>query len=289
MKPLRTLTLLTLLSVCVTANAFKPGRSIIRECPQCSTAIIQQTMASGNTLSATWWTDGKVDAPMMPDYPALVKCSNCNLIFWIEDAKELGTQSPMTKGDKWDNSVYPNKLTESEFLNYLQTNPKGLTMDRAIYVRRRAWWKFNDIYRNDSSNKAHLSSRQRANLKKLILLLNEQDETQRITKAEILRELGEYQDCINMIRAKYETHGHQQVADYIESLALWRVSSVKEIVFDKSGNVQLYRYNEEPTFFKTHPGMIDISVATLAALGAGIIIFMRLKKNKPNQGLDPTR
>ena len=44
-------------------------------------------MASGNTFGAKFWPDGKMDAPMMPDYPAYVGCPHCEANFWVDDSK----------------------------------------------------------------------------------------------------------------------------------------------------------------------------------------------------------
>jgi hypothetical protein len=33
--------------------------------------MAQRTLASGNTIGARFWTDGKMEAPMLPDQPAL--------------------------------------------------------------------------------------------------------------------------------------------------------------------------------------------------------------------------
>jgi len=44
---------------------------------------------SGNTFGATFWTDGKRDAPMLPDLPEFVKCPHCKLLLWINEQEEL--------------------------------------------------------------------------------------------------------------------------------------------------------------------------------------------------------
>lgn len=38
-----------------------PGKIIIREYPHCKGYFKEQTMASGNTFGARYWTDGKIE------------------------------------------------------------------------------------------------------------------------------------------------------------------------------------------------------------------------------------
>ncbi len=67
-------------------GAFTPGPTIVRECPKCRVPIEEPTMASGNTIGARFWSDGKMVAPMLPNYPWLVKCSKCKHLFWVDEA-----------------------------------------------------------------------------------------------------------------------------------------------------------------------------------------------------------
>ena len=68
-----------------------PGNTYIRECPQCSGKFTQPTMASGNTFGAKFWPDGKMDAPMMPDYTAYGGCPHCKGTFWVDDTKVVNS------------------------------------------------------------------------------------------------------------------------------------------------------------------------------------------------------
>ena len=53
----------------------KPGPDKVLACPNCRAPAIIFTLLSGNTVDARRWTDGKMDAPMLPQLPALTKCS----------------------------------------------------------------------------------------------------------------------------------------------------------------------------------------------------------------------
>lgn len=72
-----------------------PGITYVRGCPGCGGAILQHTLASGNTFGARFWTDGWMEAPMLPDRPWLVKCGKCVTLFWIDEARQLAKLDPM--------------------------------------------------------------------------------------------------------------------------------------------------------------------------------------------------
>jgi hypothetical protein len=70
-----------------------PGPTLIRRCSLCLKLFLQETISSGNTFGASWWTDGKMEAPMLPDEPWLVKCPHCGALLWIDEQEEVGNFS----------------------------------------------------------------------------------------------------------------------------------------------------------------------------------------------------
>lgn len=83
----------TVLGLAFVASAMMPGLDIILECPGCEKPVSQMTLLSGNTFGARYWTDRKIEAPMMLDIPWLVKCPECAFLFWADEAEELGRGS----------------------------------------------------------------------------------------------------------------------------------------------------------------------------------------------------
>ena len=67
----------------------RPGPTIIRKCSSCAAPMAQATFRSWNTFGGTLWSDGKVEAPMLPNRPWLVKCPHCNSLLWIDEQAEL--------------------------------------------------------------------------------------------------------------------------------------------------------------------------------------------------------
>ena len=44
-------------------------------------------MLSGNTIGATYYSDGKCDAPMLHSSVVIIKCAGCKQFVWVRDMK----------------------------------------------------------------------------------------------------------------------------------------------------------------------------------------------------------
>ena len=218
--------LLTLLAV-GTAWAYNSGPDIIRECPKCNVHLKQHTTTSGNTFGASFWTDGKMLAPMLPDRPWLVKCPKCGSLLWIDEAKKIERQDRFEKEKKWPNAVEPSLPSEEDFLTVLSENK--LAKKKKLYARRRAWWAANDAIRTNPNATIRFSPAQEKNLQALSNLMDEKDPGQRITKAEILRELGKFNECITLLAQPFDRDHHSKVAAFIMNLAEKKSRIVCEI------------------------------------------------------------
>lgn len=56
-------------------------------CPHCDQLVNYSQARSGNTYDAEFWTDGKMDAPMLPSHFDLIVCPHCDGFFWGSEAK----------------------------------------------------------------------------------------------------------------------------------------------------------------------------------------------------------
>ena len=211
--------------------AFQAGPDIIRECPKCKTKLKQETTMSGNTFGAHFWTDAKMEAPMLPDRPWLIKCPKCNSLLWINELDKLGEQGSWEEDKKWPDAVEPALPSEEDYFSILQDD--SLSDKKKLYAHRRAWWLANDAYRSGKVKNANFSESQKTNLKKFANLINEEDPDQRLLKAEVFRELGQFDDCIKLLSISFENKRHAEIADFIRSLAEQKVSIVREIVTEK--------------------------------------------------------
>ena len=67
-----------------------PDTDIIIACPFCEAQARVFQLLSGNTMGAITWTDGWMDAPMLPRAPRITRCAACRKIYWVAMAAPLG-------------------------------------------------------------------------------------------------------------------------------------------------------------------------------------------------------
>lgn len=161
-----------------------PGMILIKKCTHCGEAGRQRTLRSGNTFGAVFWTDGKREAPMLPDEPWLVVCPHCRTPLWIDTLDVLGEIDP------WEDPPGINEPARTfetpDFDDYLRVLDTGnLSADQERYCRQRAWWAGND-HRRRAPDGQPLSDREARNVLAFARLLDEAEAGQRVLKAEAL-------------------------------------------------------------------------------------------------------
>ena len=209
-----------------------PGPTIIRNCSACGKHIAERTIRSGNTLGARFWTDGKRDAPMLPDEPWLVKCQHCGTLVWIDEQTEVGKIDPWGSGTD-DRNRFPDARpgstpTLQDYADFLEANESDKSKER--YLRLRAWWAGNEP-RRESGLSTQLDSFETQNLRAFLTLLDETENSDRIMKAEVLRELGEFNKAENLLAAEFDVQ-LTPVVSMIRELIQKRVATVAEVEFE---------------------------------------------------------
>ncbi len=205
-----------------------PGPTIIKKCSECSGSIEEHTIASGNTFGATFWTDGKRDAPMLPDQPWLVICPHCQALIWIDEQAELGEVEPFS-----DSGIYKGAKSYSvpELQDYFSAlKISNLSKNKERYLRLRAWWSGNDE-RRGSGIKQNLSDDEKENLQALDKMLDTPDDNDRLMKAEIKRELSQFEEAEAILRESFDSEFSQAVS-IISELVQRREPFVAEIYYE---------------------------------------------------------
>jgi hypothetical protein len=196
-------------------------------------------LASGNTFCARVWTDGKQVAPMLPRPPAVAKCRQCAECFWLADAKRIGTvdhwADDADQGDPaWTGAQRIREPSEEEYYEALR---KGLAADaqQERTLRILAWWRRNDAFRDDppreSITLANAHGAWRKNLEILVGLLDEANESDRIMKAEVLRQLGEF-GASQQVLERVTSDGYAVVVRQLRSLCDARDACVRQLQLD---------------------------------------------------------
>ncbi len=203
------------------------GPSNIRECPACEKPVEQPVLNSGNTFGAVQWSDGFLDAPMLPEFPRLGRCPHCGALFWVEDATLLGECWPGdTASSQWPEAKEVEGPTAEEFLAAIPLCEEDA--DKRFFVRLRSWWRTNDRFRKGGADAPPFSDAERANLDALAAILDDTDVQHIIMRAEIAREQGRFDVCLKLLERDFE-EGLQFVARTIRERALDLDSRVVEL------------------------------------------------------------
>jgi hypothetical protein len=190
------------------------------------------TLKVGEMSGARFWTDGKMEAPMQPDQPWLVKCPVCKNLFWVDNAKQLAELDPLAKAKKeFSEALMYENLTETDYLEFLQK--QRIERKKEEYIRIRAWWCTNDMVRYEEdtkSSKVAYTKDQEDNILRLYELLNEDEPNQRLMKAEIARERSMFDEAMSLLEYKFP-RGLDKVVNVIRDLCKSHSAVVAEIKY----------------------------------------------------------
>ena len=209
---------------------------IVLECPHCKTHFVQEETVSGNTIGSVLYTDGKENAPMLPDQPWLVKCQKCKGLFWIEEALKVDIGFKAAEGVP--SAMWPSEVDLLSFI--ARSKPRG---EKEAYLRILAWRTANDAWRSHPFANSRFSVEQKNNMRTLSHLLDDTDEIQRILKAEIARELGEFNNCKRLLSYAF--------ADQFSYAA----SIIRQLAEERDSRVRVISSSEPETYKrKSYPG-----------------------------------
>lgn len=181
----------------------KYGPNYLYECPNCGNLIQNRSLMSGNTIDAELYSDLRRIAPMLPEFPNMIECKKCRNIFWLNKTKEIGEYS-------WGDEPNPlwEKADSAEFLsihNYFRALKENAVENQheELYIRKRIWWSFNDRLRKGGKLFRFVNEevRWKANIDRLLELLDIEQVDQKILVAELNRNLGEFERCLELINS----------------------------------------------------------------------------------------
>ncbi len=195
-----------------------PDIPVIIECPHCQHQALKEILISGNTARAVHWTDGKHEAPRLPEMPRLTFCDACKQPYWVENAKEIEDGESGLSAER--KATQLQRITFPSFSEYQSCLGTEIIKDRndEIYIRIRLWWCYNDYYRNTYDNEEIFSDprgfeRSNAvtdltkeitdiyidNCRSLLKLFNGQKQEESLTSAELHRNLGDWGDSLILL------------------------------------------------------------------------------------------
>ena len=176
-----------------------PGPDYIYQCPKCSNLLRKGSLRSGNTFGGKLYSDGKMVAPMLPEFPNLTKCKKCDEILWLSDMEQLGTDEN-TKPE-WETADRAEFLGVPDLLRFLEWDSVKNNAEKEEYVRFHIWQTFNDRIREKSQIFIQKSEEVlwKQNCQRLIELLDTTVINQKIMAAELYRNLEDFDTCVNIL------------------------------------------------------------------------------------------
>jgi hypothetical protein len=195
------------------------GPNFVYKCPKCGKFTTNRSLLSGNTTGATLYSDGRMIAPMLMEFPFITKCERCKEFYWLVDKNLLGVYGYEYK---YYSKIYTAScavfLSLHEYIEAI--NMKIYTnKDEENYLRLRLWWAFNHRTREDenifiSNDKTRENKNifidkddkeiYESNCIKMIETLDKNTISGKLRSAELFRNLGDYVECNNILDLIHE-------------------------------------------------------------------------------------
>ncbi len=195
-------------------------------CPGCNLTLHFMSTSSGNSFGAKVYTDGFIKGPMYSQVEALSSCLKCKTLFWQEDVKTLSqTRHPDVKD--FDKHPFCRSVAVADYPEILAKTPWRDSAEEK-YCRIRAWWAWNEPHQKTTEHDIVLLPPAQSNLNRLLELLDKNEDIDAISRCEILRELGRFQECIEELDRPYDER-YRKAKLMIMTLAKENISSVRLI------------------------------------------------------------
>lgn len=195
-------------------------------CPHCETGFSFMAVGSFNTCGATFYTDGYIEGPMYDDQGRLFRCPTCHATGWSDEfaCPEGLEEDPDELSAVFDPDAGPIPL--HEYPDLLATAPwRGPEEEK--YVRIAAFWAANMPRRGADGTPDPFDADEERNLLALLERLGDSPQD-RLLRAEILREMGRFEDCLEVL-VGFDGADLDTVAKLIRELAMGRDARVTAV------------------------------------------------------------
>lgn len=188
-------------------------------CPYCHHGKPLVNQISGNTFGAVFWSDMKVNAPMLTPLSPIQKCPACGKFFDLKMAGEVADMKKLFKGgfattwDRGELSFAETKAAVEQFAADPQTSPETMLKARTLLLQA-----YNDRFRRTPQSKDQAEEDDsvfRENAEALLKM----DSASPYLEAELLRELGRFDECLEAIKRVPESDGWFKALPFVEAAA----------------------------------------------------------------------
>ena len=222
-----------------------PGPDYIYKCPNCDNLFRGGSLTSGNTFGAKLFSDGVSVAPMLPNFPSLTKCGNCGSFLNFRELEEIGVAKFNYHSKTGYDSINWKGLSSK--MKYMRLNrediPHSLPLgtsdlykalekfpEHELSFRQQIWWSLNDRFRISAEHNFPISEAEfkirtadtlfEENCYALLKLLDPSDENQKIMMAELYRNVGQFDKCMELIETLSDSFSRERIVgcDYKRGL-----------------------------------------------------------------------
>jgi len=225
-----------------------PGPEVIICCPECKALSRFSTMASGNTFGSTLWSDGYRYSPMLEPSVPVIQCDDCSRIFlkwkaeevgqYFHSARDIGFDVPDKESapTEWKKAPRIKAPKEDDFYKAID---EGLSENRQEEknIRLTAWWQSNDRCRNgfsliENKNDFPDPEEREKNMEKLLGLLDKTNPNDQIMAAEILRQLGKFDEALEVLKT-LDRDDYGEVLVQLEDFCDDNETTVQKLTFSR--------------------------------------------------------
>lgn len=171
------------------------------QCPQCHQKVLQVNVQSSNTIGAVHYSDGTCRGPMTWQTTPLTRCPGCSYIFWLLEENRTGNSYEIGS-----NETIP-RAEEPSFNDLCEAIEKGVAQTEATlcYLREKAWQEGNryNIAEKEFPSE-HLKQKWIDNAIHLLKLLPEKSAEEKMIKAEVYRNIGEFDKCRRFLKSIHD-------------------------------------------------------------------------------------
>lgn len=183
------------------------GQTSYKCCENCQQPVAIVPLLSGNPMGGTLWSDGHMDAPQLPEQELLGKCGHCGEIACLAELQDYA--GPAAVDNAADHAFKP--LTLDDY-RMLVDHIDLIDASYHLYLRLKCWQLGNHPRRQADAERP-LSENETENLQQLLMLFGD-DEPDRLLKAEVFRQLGDFERAENALVGPF----HSQAGDIVSRL-----------------------------------------------------------------------
>lgn len=179
-------------------------------CSVCSQLYKNQRIASSNSMGASYFSDGYIEGPFIPVQPRIIKCinENCGQFLQISQLKMVASvnhdDEDASSPDAWE-TAYDLVGYKIGLNNLKEALHKDIcnSIDNEIIIRTQLLWRYNDLFRKDSSYFLQDDERDIFinNIDRLIVLNQDKDSiSDKLFLAELYREKSDFEHCFEILK-----------------------------------------------------------------------------------------